>query len=164
MAFVREERAARGRAARRADCNIEKWKDTAVVCHARRTGHTGHTSLLWSPLVYDIVDGLVAFIDCGRRYIFTRSSVDMRPRPPKRSETVLSLMTMDSTINLVERDTSPESPSDWPEYYWTNDSQSQTRLIKKQKKTALGRIFYGWRTVLFGSCMSLLHSIFRPHI
>ena len=58
----------------------------------------------------------------------------------------------DSTANLMEPDATPESAGDWSDYYWTVGPLPQSP-ISEQKKPMSGDIFYGWRTVVFGSCM-----------
>ncbi|KAK2460332.1 hypothetical protein APHAL10511_007721 [Amanita phalloides] len=85
-----------------------------------------------------------------------QSTFRFNTRPPvaERPDTRLSQVTSDSSMNLIQRDVSPESHSDWPEYYWTADSPSQASA--NQKRTAVGNFFYGWRLVLFGSWVNIL--------
>ncbi|KAF8626999.1 hypothetical protein AX15_004583 [Amanita polypyramis BW_CC] len=81
----------------------------------------------------------------------------VRPRPPAPTgqlEATLSSINVNSTTHLVEREAGAQSPVDWPDYYW-NDSPSQS-LTAEQRKTTPSGIFYGWRTVVFGSWLNLL--------
>ncbi|PFH53003.1 hypothetical protein AMATHDRAFT_1728 [Amanita thiersii Skay4041] len=85
-----------------------------------------------------------------------RFSSSMQPLAARRAS-ALSQVSLSSTTHLVERDISRNSPveKNSSTYFPTSDSAAESQM-HKHKKGFLANVFYGWRTVVFGSWLNLL--------
>ena len=132
-----------------------------AISQKRQCSRATSLIILWSTsstylLVLSSGRFVLALPCCGPRrphqfFLPSQHRPEMQPRcggPAEALKRRPSQLSINSTMNLVEHDASPESANDWPEYYWMSDSPS-TNI---QKKTTFGSIFRGWRVVLFGSC------------